>query len=309
MTNPDILSRPKSLAEWFERAQRLSFPLMAESTKHGLTYQAQPTDLFISPYGKCGTTWLQQIIHSLRTGGDMDFDDISRVLPYLEAAYALGIDLYAPQRGAFQAFKCHLSWHDVPKGGRYIVSVRNPKDALISGYHFLNDWYFADGAVSISEFARDLYMIWRGTPQGYWYHLDSWWAQRHDEHVLLLCYEEMRQDLPGTVQTIAHFLGMEIDEALLALVVKHASLDFMLAHKEQFDDRLMREFNVKIGQLPPGGDAIRVRKGRVGDHRLELPADISAEMDAIWQEEITAKWGLASYQDLRAAIVAEARKF
>jgi len=32
---------------------------------------------------------------------------------------------------------------------------------------------------------------------------------------------------------------------------------------------------------PPGGDAAKVRGGRVGDHRQELPTEISAELKAI----------------------------
>ena len=45
-----------------------------------------------------------------------------------------------------------------------------------------------------------------------------------------------------------------------------------------------------------------VKTGRVGDHRTELPAEIGAEMDAIWREIVEPRTGLASYQDLRAAL-------
>src|SRR5688572_14642127 len=112
------LTRPTSVSEWSERAQQLFFPLMEESAQHGLSFQPQPTDLFISPFAKCGTTWLQQIVHGLKTEGDLDFDDISRVVPWVETAHMLGVDLYTPQRGGFRAFKSHLSWDGIPKGGR-----------------------------------------------------------------------------------------------------------------------------------------------------------------------------------------------
>jgi hypothetical protein len=42
--------------------------------------------------------------------------------------------------------------------------------------------------------------------------------------------------LSGTVQTIADFLGIDLDEALFEIVVKQASLDFMRAHKSKFSD-------------------------------------------------------------------------
>jgi hypothetical protein len=241
-------------------------------------------------------------VHGLKTRGDIDFDDISRVVPWLEWAYEQGLDIHAPQKGAFRAFKSHLSWHDIPKGGRYLISLRDPKDALVSFHHFFDNWQFEAGSVSIVEFAREFYMA--DLPLGrYWDHLASWWEHRHDQNVLLLCFEEMKIDLPGTVQAIARFLDMELDDALLEIVVRQSSLDFMLAHKDKFDDLLMRENSIKKGWLPPGGDAAKVRSGRVGDHRQELPADIRVEMDAIWHDEIEAKFGLASYQALRERLV------
>ena len=57
-----------------------------EGIAKGLAFRPRPTDVVISPYSKSGTTWMQQIVHGLRTRGDMDFDDISRVVPWIETA-------------------------------------------------------------------------------------------------------------------------------------------------------------------------------------------------------------------------------
>src|SRR3954468_1932302 len=65
----------------------------------GLGFVARPSDVIIASYAKCGTTWLQQMVHSLRMGGDLDFDDISRVVPWIETAADLGLDLDGAQRG------------------------------------------------------------------------------------------------------------------------------------------------------------------------------------------------------------------
>lgn len=297
-------TRPTSLTEWSERASQSWFPLVAESKRQGLSHRSIPTDLFISPYAKCGTTWLQQIVHGMRTHGDMDFDDISRVVPWLETAHLLGLDLQTPQRGGFRAFKSHLSWDEIPKGGRYIVSFRDPKDALVSHHRFFDNWHWEAGSVSIAEFAQGFYLAKRssGWAGSYWHHLTSWWEQRHNPNVLLLCYEDIKSDLPATVQTIANFLGLELDKALLELVTRQASLDFMLAHKEKYADPLMQEIHMKLGFLPPGGDSAKVRNGRVGDHRTELPSDVGAEMDAVWRAVVEPRVGLPSYQALREAL-------
>ncbi|MBT4363311.1 MAG: sulfotransferase domain-containing protein [Desulfobacteraceae bacterium] len=300
MTNTPSLTRPTSLKEWLERSKQVLRPVVAKSTKHGLAYEAQPTDLFISPYAKCGTTWLQQIVHGLRTHGSMEFDKIMQAIPRLEFAQWLEIDLYAPQAGNFKVFKCHYNYQEIPKGGRYIVSFRDPKDALVSIYHFLNGHQWEAGLVSISEFARVFYLKYQGNrwENSYWGHLVSWWEQRQNPKVLLLCYEAMKANLPGAVQAIAEFIGVEQDQSLLELVVKQASLDFMLAHKSKFSPSMPEKAMEKIGFTPTSDTLVTVRTGRVGDHRAELPDDIAAEMDAIWSETVKVRTGFSSYQTL-----------
>jgi len=298
------LRRPTSLAEIKERTKTMGTD---EGRQHGLNFKLEPTDVVITPYGKSGTTWLQQIVHGLRTRGDMDFDDISRVVPWLETSYDLGIDLYAPQRGHPRAFKSHLNWHEVPKGGRYIISIRDPKDVLVSGYRFMEGWFFEPGSISIEEHARNGFLD--PEKRSYWKHLRSWWEERQRADVLLLSYEAMRRDLALTVQTVAAFIGITLDDELFELVMEQSSLPFMLAHKDKFDDRLMREHSEKHANLPPGSDSAKVRVGGVGQHRYELPAALSAELDQIWQEEIEATLGFSSYQALCATLPAGTIRF
>jgi hypothetical protein len=303
MTDARTLTRPASVTEWLAREQARA-PFLAESVQHGLAYQPEPSDLFIAPYAKCGTTWVQQIVHGLRTRGDMNFDDVSQVIPFVEMAHYVGLDLAAPQPGGFRAFKSHLSWTRIPKGGRYIVSFRDPKDALVSYYNFVNGYYWQTNSVSITEFARAFYLNHQDDhwDRSYWGHLVSWWEQRHHPTVLSLSYEGMKADLPATVETIAHFLGIALDPELLSLVLRQASLAFMLAHESKFSDPLYQEVTAKQGYYPPSDTLVKVKNGRVGDHRTELPAEIGAEMDAIWQEAVEPKTGLSSYQALRAAL-------
>jgi hypothetical protein len=52
----------------FEKRMAVLFQTEEESYRR---FRPRPSDVIISPFAKCGTTWLQQIVHSLRTGGDM----------------------------------------------------------------------------------------------------------------------------------------------------------------------------------------------------------------------------------------------
>jgi hypothetical protein len=269
----------------------------------GLAFTPRPTDVIISPFGKCGTTWLQQIVHSLRTRGDLDFDDISRVVPWLETSTDLGLDLDAPQRAEPRAYKSHLPWGAVPKGARYIVSLRDPRDALVSMYRFMEGWFFEPGAIGIEEFARGRFMK-REDGMDYWTHLLSWWEQRANPAVLLLTYERMKTALAPEVRRIAAFIGLALDPALEEIVLEQASLQSMTAHQDKYDDLLMRERSEEVAGLPEGSDSAKVRRGVVGSFARELPATVIADLDAIWRDVVTPRFGARSYAELVAELPA-----
>jgi hypothetical protein len=291
--------RARSMDEFAAIQGRMASP---QQYAAGLTaWKPRPTDIVIAPFGKCGTTWLQQIFHTLRTGGDMDFDDISRVVPWIETAAIVGIDIEAPQRAEPRGFKSHLSFNMLPKGAKAVVSLRDPKDALVSMYRFMEGWFIEPGAISMAEFARTR----TDKPEdrmSYWSHLLSWWEQRDSPGVMLLSYEYMSDEPEETIRRVAAFADLPLDDALLERTLERSSLAFMLEHKDRFDDFLMRQVSETRGGLPPGGDSAKVRKGGVGGHLNELPVDLAAEMDAIWTRVVAPKTGFANYAALEAAL-------
>jgi hypothetical protein len=268
-----------------------------ESRARGVCFRPRRTDVLIATFPKCGTTWLQQIVHGLRTRGSMNFAEITLAVPWIELAFDLGIDLEAPQAAEPRAFKTHLAWHEVPKGGRYISMVRNPKDVVVSLYHFHEGWRFGQGTVTIGEYARDFFLA-PERHRRYWRHVASWWEQRARDDVLLLSYEATQRDLGGAIRRIAEFIRCPLDEALFEIVMRQSSIDFMRAHASKFDDHVVREARNVANRLPRGGTSSKVRSGRIGDHLRELPLDVRQTMDAIWVEELGRRYGLSCYEEL-----------
>lgn len=275
--------------------------MFAGASTGGAPFEPRPTDVIISPFSKCGTTWLQQIFHTLRTRGDTDYDDISRVVPWIETAAELGIDLNAEQRAEPRGYKSHLAYDHVPKGARYIVSIRDPRDALASAYKFMEGWFLEPGTVSLDEFARASFLQ-RPEKQGYWYHLASWWQHRDDDNVLLLSYEGMKVDPERAIRQIAAFCDISLDAELLRITLYNSSLEFMLAHKDMFDDKLMRELSERAAGLPHGSDSAKVREGIAGGHVHLVGDDVLKEMDEIWRRLIDPQLGYSSYPELEAAL-------
>jgi hypothetical protein len=282
-----------------EELQAKTAPLVSEAGfTAGLEFVPLPSDVIIASYAKCGTTWLQQMVHSLRTGGDLDFDDISRVVPWIETAFDLGLDLDAPQRGEPRAFKSHLSYDQVPAGARYIVSVRDPRDALVSGYRFFEGWFFEPGTIDIETLGRMRFVEGRT----YYAHLSSWWPHRHDANVLLLAYEHMKEDLEGSVRRVAAFIGFGDADERIAVACEESSLASMQSHHELYDDLMMRERSEEVCDLPPGSDSSKVRSGEVGAHRLELPEQLVADLDSTWHDTIGTDLAIPSYEALLAIL-------
>ena len=295
--DPSMLRRATTLQELKDAIRRAEDP---EGIRAGLAFQPRPTDVIVSPTAKAGTTWLQHIAHGLRTRGNLDFEEISDVVPFIEGAVQLGRNLDAEQVAEPRLFKCHRSWDSVPKGGRYICSFREPTAVAESFFRFFEGWYFEPGSLTVDEVTR-----WRWPPQdadrrGYWAHVKSWWAQRDNPAVLLLTYEDMVDDLPTAVRRIAAHLPVELDDELLDLVVRQSSRSFMLAHRDKFDERDLRRQAEQRAGLPPG-DAAKVTSGS-GEPRHQLSAATKQAFDRIWDEQITSELGFADYATFRQAV-------
>lgn len=291
--------RARNMAE-FGALVRKMFPadLMTATVR---SFHPRPNDVVITPYGKCGTTWLQQMFHTLRTRGDDDYDDISRVVPWIEVAGRTGIDLDAVQRASPRGFKSHLDYEHLPKGARYIVCLRDPKDALVSLFRFMEGWFIEPGTIPIEDVAKG--WIAGGPEQGgYWQHLISWWRRRDDPDVLIVSFAQMKADPAGHIADVAHFCDIPLDDELLALTVERTSLAYMLAHKDKFDDAIMRQLSEDYCDLPPGSDSAKVRKGSVGGHTKDLPAALAARLDAIWADRVAPTLGFEDYAALEAEI-------
>src|ERR1700722_9716906 len=107
----------------------------SESLHFALSYQARPDDLFIVTYPRSGTTWMQNIVYNLQTGGqpfDADRDHFFEQNPTLELDGEVGIEIM--QRPG--AIKTHLPMDRVPYHplAKYICIIRNPKDVCVSYY-------------------------------------------------------------------------------------------------------------------------------------------------------------------------------
>jgi len=313
-----FLSRAKREAQAEAKAQNtrrneIALELMATRNKFmhsdksvdvGRAMSACKTDVFVVTYPKCGTTWMTQICHMLRSRGSMDFGEITEVCPWDILAHDCGQDLSKDHVAAPRVFKSHESFATIPKGGKYIYVVRNPLDAFFSFYKFLPSYCgLKPGDIDERAFANAIFAGASHSGQ-IWDHLLGWWQHRHDPNVLFVFFEDLSTDLRAQVIRVAQFMGIDSnDEALITLATQRSGFEFMSAKENEhhFDDHFVRgHVALKMGLNPSVKTAVsKVRRdgGNVGS-RKQLPPDIAEQLRKKWDTVVAAQTGCADYTAL-----------
>ncbi|MCB9594700.1 MAG: sulfotransferase domain-containing protein [Sandaracinaceae bacterium] len=210
-------------------------------------FEPRPSDVLICTASKAGTTWMQQILHQLRTGGDRDFVSINEVVPWLELPERARASVEA-QLASYDAipdprvFKTHLPAERTP--GAEVVKIvcvaRSPLDCCVSHFHHLHgltrellDWLDYTPSADFDAYVA----AW--IERADWFEVvPSWWARREEPNVRWVRYADLRADPRAGVAQLAEAVGFGADA--IEVAVELSSLDWMRAHEDRFT-RLFRE--------------------------------------------------------------------
>jgi hypothetical protein len=241
-------------------------------------FKVRPNDVLITTPPKAGTTWMQQILHQLRTGGDPDFNSIDDVVPWLEI----------PREGKswqqilqhFEAlpepriFKTHCTAEQTPGIGmaKIILTSRDPRDCCVSFYHHLmnmTDEARAHKQVPSPASFDEHVDMWLEFAA--WYrNVKSWWPYHKNPRVLWLRYQDMKEDIVSCIDQITAFLEWKTTTEQKERVLEYSSFDWMKAHDEKFSSQgghgqdAGKKDGSKISVFKPGKF---IRQGKVGKYR------------------------------------------
>jgi len=243
-------------------------------------FVARPTDVLITTAPKAGTTWMQQILHQLRTQGDVSFESIYDAVPWLEMPRT-GV----PWRDTLKryeviadprVFKTHCTYEQTPgvDVARIILTVRDPRDCCVSFFHHMNGMNaeMLPGMPASMRFDDMQQCVDRFLSFGAWYrNVASWWPHRKDDNLLMLRYQDLIADLPGAIDRIVTFLGWQLSPAGRARAIEYSSFAWMKAHQEKF---------TRMSKDAPNAfkDGTFIRQGKVGGHSAELTAEQSSAL-------------------------------
>jgi Sulfotransferase domain len=116
---------------------------------------------------------------------------------------------------------------------RYIAMVRDPKDTIVSGYHFVRSLVPGPLMPSVKSWV-ELHMS-GSPPHGFWAeHVASYWRVRDEPNVLFLTYEQLSMDPCAVMQRIARFMKVDLSPQQLGAVTRSSSLGEIASARGQF---------------------------------------------------------------------------
>ncbi|KAI3807634.1 hypothetical protein L1987_23566 [Smallanthus sonchifolius] len=229
---------------WLCSDPLLGTMLMQNHFKH------RSTDIFLASSMKTGTTWLRSLMFTTLNRSCFDLSDhpLLRMGPH-ECFPVL--DLYKPEDYAItnmeallpspRLFATHFphkllpsSITDPSSGCKFVYVCRDPKDVLVSMWHFLHN--LRPKELPPLSFDQVFERFCEGvTVYGsYWDHVLGFWEATFEspDKILFFKYEEIKRDPEAHVKKLAEFMGVPIsvqeeEDGMVKKIVEFCSLEHL----------------------------------------------------------------------------------
>ncbi len=230
-----------------------------------------PDDTFLVSFPKSGNTWARFLIANLvRPNEKIDFSNVNRVIPGPEVTR--NRDLMRIPRP--RIIKSHQYFD--PRYKQVIYIVRDPRDVVVSQYHFQRKRKLIADGFPLDDFVEK-FLSGETCFYGSWgEHVGSWLATRHGQQgFLLLRYEDMVADTARELSKVASFLGLSATPEVIGEAVQRSSADAM-RQLEKSQAQLFTSTKDTRQDIP------FVRAAKAGGWRSALPQELALRIEEAW---------------------------
>ena len=230
-----------------------------------------PDDVFLVSFPKSGNTWTRFLIANLvHPERPADFGNIHLLVPDPYATAKRDFDRMPGPR----IIKSHECFD--PRYPRVIYIVRDPRDVLVSQYHYHRKCRRIADDYPMEKFVAR-FLAGETCPHGSWGENVATWltARNGDPRFLLLRYEDMVADTARQLAQVAAFLGVSATPQQLSQAVERSSVGPMRELEKAQSDLcgLTKETRQ---------DLSFVRTGKAGGWTSELDEALAAEIEDAW---------------------------
>jgi aryl sulfotransferase len=282
-------------------------------------FRPRDGDIIVATFAKVGTTWTQRIVDLLvfQSPDIRPFGDMS---PWLDATLFSPVedDLAMLEAQTHRRYiKSHLPFDALPvwDSVKYVHVGRDGRDARLSWQNHQQGFRpefqqrigaqamalaAASGAAPsgpppvLSDDPREYLLQWMDELEGalagrpmleanFFEFEDTYWRERTRPNLLLVHYNDMKEDLAGEMRRISDFLEIDTPDAVMAELVEAARFETM----KKDGDTLYPKLKVAFDR---GADRF-MNKGQSGRWRQSLTEADAARYQAIVREAATPGLG------------------
>ncbi|KAI8029359.1 Cytosolic sulfotransferase 5 [Camellia lanceoleosa] len=264
------------------------------------SFKPRDDDIVLASSIKTGTTWLKALIPTImnpnaRLAGHEDDDNYDPLIKNHpnELIPSLEIQIFAEKSTCHlsampspRLFRTHLPYKMLPEslrssGCKMVYITRNPKDAFVSLWHFINSARTSEQgpfplAETFNKFCNGVHAC-----GPFHDHVLEYWKEslKRPDKILFMRYEEMTRDSSGEVKKLAAFLGRPFggEEEEVDKVLWRCSLE------------RMKSLEVNQNGVEPW---VRIPKsayfrlGVVGDWKNSLTLEMKERLDGITSSKL-----------------------
>jgi len=230
-----------------------------------------PDDVFLTSFPKSGNTWTRFLVANLVFPEQhADFGNIEDLLPDPAATSKRRLDRM-PRPRIIKSHECFD-----PRYPRVIYIVRDPRDVVVSQYHYHRKCKKIDDSFPMAKFVAR-FIAGETCPHGSWGENVATWlvTREQDPRFLLLRYEDMLADTANALTKIAAFLNIPASADRITQAIERSSVDQMRKMEKTQSEKL--ELTKDTRQ-----DLSFVRAASAGGWRSDLPDTLVAEIEAAW---------------------------
>ena len=226
------------------------------------------SDIYISTFSKSGTTWMQLILYQLTTGGEMDFDHLFDVSPWV---WYSSIRQVAPAQTPLpRLLKSHDDYLRFKKGrrGRFIFVTRDGRDVCVSLYHHRRNFKGFKGSFNehFEEFLN-------GTQYNWFEHTRRWMENESGLPIIYIRFEDLKQCFEKTVRGLAQSLSLPVSDEIIQRTIEHCSFRSMKKHELQLGPRNSHFSGIEGVPYHVKNPDQFIRRGEVGEGLMVLSDD------------------------------------
>ncbi|XP_013882951.1 sulfotransferase 6B1 [Austrofundulus limnaeus] len=234
--------------------------------------KAREDDIMLAAYPKCGFNWMVGVLKKIMAEGTGNKNE-SKMPPMMEF---FGPELLKVVEGSPspRLLGTHLCPDNIPKtfkekNPKILVVFRNPKDTLVSYFHFCNSNPVLPSKPWDSFFTD--FMSGNVAWGSYFDYALAWDKRMDDPQVLVITYEELKQDLTSGVRQISTFFGFSLTDAQIQQITGASSFNAMKESSANSHGNMGQVF---------------FRKGEVGDWKNHFTPEQSQEMDEAFNKHL-----------------------